>query len=109
MPESFIVTAWTDGHPSKTGSGYGLKLSIVDRDHYFKKSNKFAVLHLSGQTGTISVNTDKHSFWSPVCRELISKDIGAWLITNNMGKWTKGKPPKITMIPLGNQEFRLKK
>jgi len=109
MTESFTVTVWHNGNPSKTGSGYGLKISIDDRDTYFKKSAKSVVLHLSGQTGTISVNTDKSSFWSPICRELVSKDIGAWLIANKMGKWARWSPPKLTMISLGNNEFRLKK
>ena len=107
--ESFTVTAWSNGNPSKTGSGYGLKISIADRNNYFKKNKTSAVLHLSGKSGTISVNTDKASFWSPVCRELISKDIGAWLIANKLGKWSKGNPPKLTLVSLGNQEFRLKK
>ena len=109
MTESFTVTAWNNGTFSKNGASYGLKISVIDRDHYFKKSKKSAVLHLSGKSGTISVNTDKASFWSPICRELISKDIGAWLIANKMGKWSKGNPPKLTLVSLGNQEFKLKK
>lgn len=109
MTESFTVTVWNDGSFSKSGSGYGLKISIVDRDNYFKKNKKSAVLHLPGKSGTISANTDKASFWNPVCRELISKDIGAWLITNKMDKWNKGNPPKLTLVSLGNQEFRLEK
>ena len=109
MSESFTVTAWNNGDHSKTGSGYGLKISIDDRDNYFKKSAKSVVLHLSGKSGTISVNTDKPSFWSPLCRELVSKDIGAWLIANKMGKWARGSPPKLTMVSLGNNVFRLKK
>ncbi len=107
MAKSFIVTVWNNGTFSKNGASYGLKISIADRDNYFKKSKRSAVLHLSGKPGTISVNTDKSSFWSPVCRELISKDIGKWLIANNLGRWSKGSPPKLKMISLGNQEFRL--
>ena len=109
MSDSFTVTTWNNGSPSKTGAGYGLKISIPDRDKYFKKNSKSAVLHLAGNKLPISVNTDKPSFWSPVCRELISKDIGAWLIENKMGKWKTGSPPKLTMISLGKNKFRLKK
>jgi len=109
VANSFNVTVWNNGTFSKNGASYGLKISIADRDNYFKKSNKTAVLHLPGKTETISVNTGKSSFWSPICRELISKDIGQWLIANNLGKWPKGSPPKLTMISLGNDEFRLKK
>lgn len=108
MSDSFTVTAWSNGSPSKTGSGYGLKISISDRDKYFKKNSKSTILHLAGHKPPISVNTDKQSFWSPICRELISKDIGAWLIENKMGTWKAGYPPKLTMIPLGKNEFRLK-
>ena len=108
MNESFRVTAWTNGSPSTTGSGFGLKLTVRDRDKYFKKSIKSVMLYLSGESEFITVNTDKPSFWNG-CRELISKDIGAWLIENNMDSWPKGHPPKFTLVVLTNNEFRLEK
>ena len=38
MTQSITVTAWNNGKPSKTGSGYGLKISINDRDNYICNS-----------------------------------------------------------------------
>ena len=74
----FFGTAWNNGSHKMNGAGYGIKIDPRDRDRYFRKPNAF--LRLEGQTGDISVNTDKPSFWNGTCRELISKDIGLWLI-----------------------------
>ena len=109
MDNSFTVTVWNNGSHNKSGAGYGLKISVTDRDNYFKKTTKSAILYLEGQKNAISVNTDKPSFWNPVCRELISKDIGVWLIENKMAKWKAGHPPKFSMISKGKNQFLLKK
>jgi hypothetical protein len=39
-----IVTAWNNGKYHKTGAGYGFKVSIEDRDKYFKKDWKNSMM-----------------------------------------------------------------
>ena len=73
-----------------SGAGYGIKLNPRDRDKYFRKPKVF--LRLEGQACDIQVNTDKPSFWNGTCRELISKDIGLWLRSNDKAPWIKGRP-----------------
>jgi len=92
-----------------TGSGYGLKISVQDRDKFFKKSYKQAVLHLEGQSQPIEINIDKPSFWDGNCRELVSKEIGQWLIKNKLSDWEIGQPPRLNMIFLGENNFQLKR
>jgi hypothetical protein len=51
------------------------------------------------------VNIDKPSFWTQTCRELIHQRIGVWLIGEGMGHWTKGKPPRVKLLPRGERAF----
>ena len=64
-------------------------------------------LRLEGQTRDILVNTDKPSFWNGTCRELISKEIGLWFISNYLASWVKGHPPKLQLEPAGDQRFNV--
>ena len=100
-----IGTAWNNGSPKMSGAGYGIKLNPRDRDRYFRKPNAF--LRLEGQTGDISVNTGKPSFWNGTCRELISKDMGLWLIRNDKAPWMKGQPPKLQLEPVDERTFKV--
>ena len=102
-----IVTAWNNGQHSKTGGGYGLKISLHDRDKYFSRKWANVELELSDSGVTISVNTAKPSFWDGVCRELINKEIGKWLILNNLAPWKPKPPPKLRLEPIHANRFRL--
>ena len=102
-----IVTAWNNGQHHSTGAGYGLKVDANDRDRYFSRKWKSVILELAGESKGIVVNTNKPSFWGPICRELISRGIGIWLIKNRKAPWTKGKPPKIRMEPIEGNRFKV--
>jgi hypothetical protein len=56
---------------------------------------------------SLVVNTDKKSFWNQQCRELISKDIGHWLISKKLAPWKSGNPPKFKMEKISKNSFRL--
>ena len=101
----FVGTAWNNGSHQKSGAGYGIKLTPRDRDKYFRRPEVF--LNLDGLAGDIPVNTDKQSFWNDACRELISKDIGLWLISNGRAPWAKGHPPKLQLEPAGKRTFKV--
>jgi len=103
-----ITTAWNNGAHNSSGSGYGLKVSIQDRDRYFQRDWSNVVLELDDMKTPIEVNVRKSSFWSATCRELISRDIGQWLINNKRVPWPQGKPPKIVLEPLGSNRFSAK-
>ena len=40
------------------------------------------------------VNINKGSFWDRECRELISKEVGMWMIQGGHAPWPTGSPPK---------------
>jgi hypothetical protein len=104
-----IVTAWNNGNWSSTGAGYGLKIKIQDRDSCFNRNDVSVFIHIEGKINPIEVNIAKKSFWSDTCRELISADIGRWMIENGLAPWKKGYPPKLHLIPFHDNHFQLKK
>jgi hypothetical protein len=105
MTTKITVTAWNNGQHYSSGAGYGLKLSIADRDRYFKRSWKTVKLHLAGRSRPVEVNIDKPSFWGLNCRELVKKEIGLWLIEEGLAPWTKWEPPKLTLESVGPAEL----
>ena len=90
-----IVTAWNNGRHHATGAGYGLKINAADRDQYFRREWQSVILILEGEDGTIEINVDKPSFWNASCRELISAEVGRWLLKNGLAPWPKSRPPRL--------------
>jgi hypothetical protein len=73
-----IGTGWKNGSGFPAGgAGYGIKIDyITDRRSYFARGR--VKLHLDGLPTPVYVNTDKPSFWTASCGELISAEIGRW-------------------------------
>ena len=107
--EDLIATAWNNGQPSATGTGYGLKISPSDRDRFFDRSWKTVRLNLmTAQNGrTAEGNVCKSSFWS-TCLEMICKDIGRWFLDNRFARWCSGRPPRFLLVPVREREFDVK-
>jgi len=99
------VTAWNNGKHHASGAGYGLRVSIADRDKHMKREWGSIDLYLPVPDGLAKVNIDKPSFWTDSCRELIHHQIGAWLIHQRKGHWPKGSPPKIKLVQRGERAF----
>ncbi len=99
-------TAWNNGKHRSSGAGYGIKVSVVDRDRNFKKGWQSVIVHLPSGT-QVEVNTDKDSFWNESCRELLSKEIGQWLIENRLAPWPYRLPPKFSLEPKSERHFLL--
>lgn len=101
-----IVTAWNNGKHNKTGSGYGFKISIEDRNNFFDKIWDHVLVILPNGI-EVEANINKPSFWSNTCRELINKKFGEWLIEFKLTPWRKGNPPKFEMLPISENKFRI--
>jgi len=104
-----IVTAWKNGTPSESGAGYGLKLNAEDRDRFFRRDWKTIELEFEGYANVVKVNVAKASFWNSTCRELIHSEIGRWLIENELSSWPMWQPPKLSLMFIGGNRFRLMK
>ena len=108
---TFKCSAWNNGKHHKTGAGYGLKLSIEGRDRYFKSDWKSVQFMLPVGEGfkTVILNIEKPSFWNETCHEVISKEVGEWLLASGLAPWPKGAPPKFNVIPAGDRTFNVSK
>ncbi|MBA3516331.1 MAG: hypothetical protein H0T75_01465 [Rhizobiales bacterium] len=95
-----VVTAWNNGGP-----GYGFKMSAADRNSCLKREWGAIELYLPGHAQPIRVNIDKDSMWNDTCREVISKDIGAWMRSTGIAPWPAGSPPKFRLTPRSERSF----
>jgi hypothetical protein len=102
---SFVVAAWNNGKHHPTGAGYGLKIPKRDRDVFFRREWGAIELHLAGREQPAVINIDKDSFWNHSCRELISREIGSWLIDNKLAPWPDHSPPRLLMKARGERVF----
>ena len=102
-----IVKAWNNGRHHVSGSGYGIKIGYEDRRAYFIRSWVNVTLRFENVDKETTVNISKASFWSPSCGELISKEIGIWLINNGFARWNRGNPPELTLEPIKGNAFLL--
>jgi len=101
------VTAWNNGSHHASGAGYGIKLSVADRDANMDRGWKKITLEFEGSPRTTEVNIDKVSFWNETCRELIDKEIGMWLKSNGLDQWPRGNPPKLRLEAISRGRFKL--
>ena len=113
MPDthlSFQATAWNNGSWSRTGGGYGLKISIEDRDRHFERDWKSVMIRLIGKrtSGIAEANVAKGSFWNQECRELIKAEIGRWFIENGLAPWPPLPPPRFRMLRVADREFEVR-
>ena len=103
----FIAKTWNNGHRQASGAGYGIKITMNDREQFFNRNWRTVTLHLSGNTIPIEVNVDKPSFWNRTCGELISQEIGLWLLRNNASTWPPRTPHHIKMTVISEREFKV--
>ena len=96
-----IVIAWNNGSSAPSGAGYGLKISLTDRDRYFRREWKTVILVLEDWSIPVEINVAKPSFWGETCHELISAQVGRWLLKNRLAPWPENRPPKLILEPLG--------
>lgn len=103
-----IVKAWNNGAHHPDGNGYGIKISIQDRDKFFQRNWKTILVDLEGEKNPVEINIEKASFWNSTCRELISKEIGGWLISNHLETWPTGKLPSLVLVQKNERSFLLR-
>ena len=99
-----IVKTWSNSRGS-----YGIKVTMQDRQQFFKKDWKTVVLEFEGSDVQAKVNIDKPSFWSPKCGELINREIKLWLQDNRLDSWPKDNPHELSLELLSSRRFLLRR
>jgi hypothetical protein len=99
-PTTLVWAAWNNGQHRASGAGYGLKVPREDRDAYFHRSwtSVTVILPVDEGTQVVEVNIAKASFWTEACRELISVEIGKWLIARGLAPWPDRRPPRLVVV-----------
>ena len=107
--ETFSATAWNNGQWHASGAGYGLKVSVADRNNFFRKDWRSVTLRLAAGSGfvEVEVNCAKDSSWNGACRELIARNIGCWLLDFELAPWPKGRPPRFDLPLIEPGVFRV--
>lgn len=101
-----IVTGWKIGTPNiKTGSGYGIRIKLKDRNKYF--SPDWESVKIEFGTGEIFEANLSVTFWGK-CPELRSHWIGKWMLNKGYMSWPKFKPRKMRLEPVGGRVFKLR-
>ena len=98
------ATAWSNGSPTPSGAGYGLKIIQVDRDRFFSRAWTEVVVELPDGTST-SIHLSE-SFWRR-CSELRSAAVGRWLMNARLAPWPRGEPPCLTLMPIAGNRFKV--
>jgi hypothetical protein len=98
------ATGWSNGHPTSSGGGYGLRIMRGDRDRFFSRNWSSVTLEFpNGDTAVVSLSA---SFWGR-CTELRSSSIGRWFINERAAPWPPRRPPAVELTPLGDGRFRV--
>lgn len=92
------VSAWNDG-----GTTFGLRVGAPNRDRFFKREWDEIHLEIEGVTHRLPIT---ESFWKK-CPEIRSPVIRDWLKERRALEWPTRKPPRMEMVHLGGNRFRL--
>jgi hypothetical protein len=85
------------------GGTYGVRLGSKNADRYFAKEWKFVDVDLDGQYHHVRLSD---TFWEK-CPELRAAAFGGWLLRRGLLSWRRGNPPKLELIPVEGNKFRL--
>ena len=101
---TFEVTVWTNSRPNhKTGSGFGIRIPKNIRAEIFQFEWTQVLIQTNEGEFVVPITP---SFWRK-CSELRSRKIGKWIIDNDLSRWEKGKPPKVSVTYHGEGVFSL--
>jgi len=99
MMNEIAVTVWEDG-----SGGFGVRIPVAAKRQFSEHWTKVHV-EVDGELCTYPL---RETFWT-TCPELRGRAIGRWIKKHGLTDWPKGKPPKLRLIPLGGNRFRLAK
>lgn len=91
------ASSWDNGSPDyQTGAGLGLHVYSQYQPTIFNAYFNTIDIYHNGNLIAKDVNVSNKN-----CAELIDKQIGQWLIMNNLHTWNSGFPHTFTMTQRG--------
>jgi len=94
------VTTW------RSGSQFGIRVGTANRDEYFKRDWSHFEVEMAGQAHRFELTP---GFWHkcPEFRDRGTPAIRSWLQKFKSLQWPRGNPPRMSLISLGDNRFRL--
>ena len=101
-----IASAWHNGLKSASPSGYGLRISKLERDKHCDRNWVSVTLVLDDDT-EVKVALSP-AFWRK-CSEFRSPQIGSWLLGSGHAPWPSRRPPRFVIEPIGDARFSVRR
>jgi hypothetical protein len=85
---------------------FGIRVGAQNRSLYFSQTWREIVVEMDGQPYHFDLSP---GFWKdcPEFRDRGEASIKAWLGRHTLLDWPKGRPPLLTLDPVGGNRFRL--
>ncbi len=98
------ASAWRGG--STATSTYGIRVGAPNRDKFFSSDWNEIEVEVDGAFHTFALT---EGFWHkcPEFRDRGGPILREWIRRNRTLAWDKGDPPKMELVPLGGNRFRL--
>lgn len=95
------VSAWSNGSGT-----FGVRVGIANRREHFEEDWTRIVVEIDGEDHEFPLTG---GFWRdcPEFRDRGTPVMKKWLQQNRSIDWERGKPPRMELIPLGANRFRL--
>lgn len=95
------ATAWSNG-----GGTYGIRVGFPNRDKFFQRSWDDIEVEIDGKAHRFVLTS---GFWNrcPEFRDSGAPVIREWLRRQGGLEWPKRHPPRVELLPLGDNRFRL--
>jgi len=97
------VSGWKNGRFGTPNLMLGVRVGAKNVAQFFDKGWTEVVVELDGTSIIVPIS---HKFFGR-CPELRSSAIGKWIKEHKLAPWKIGYPPKLKLLPLGTNRFRL--
>ena len=98
------VSGWTNSKSNNRKAGtLGVRVGRANAEQYFDK--RWPIVYIEMDSTVVPVKITA-GFWSN-CPELRSAAIGDWMSGKGMVPWRKGDPPRLMLVPVVGNRFRL--
>ena len=92
------VSAWNNG-----GSSYGISIGRKNRDQFFDPTWDAIEVEIEGRVHLIPITL---GFWED-CPEVRSPAFRSWFHKRGVVPWPKGQPPRMELIQVEGNAFKL--
>src|SRR5262245_37055437 len=95
------ASAWRDG-----AGHYGIRVGVPNRNQHFHRGWAFIEVEIDGRVCRFALPP---AFWGkrPEIHDAEVPDIRDWLERHRCLDWLGGQPPRLELVPLGGNRFRL--